>query len=759
MTVGLDAAIGRCSSALRQHGMWETTLLVFTSDNGGRLSQHVTNYPFKGGKYSNFEGGVRVRAALGGGALPAALRGQSSAAYMHLADWLPTLAHVAGVSGRDERAEAATSWNGAHASGLGGYDGEPMWPMWLALLQRLQANESIASGGTAGAADTVSVIPADVAAQRTRYLLLEHYAELAGSGNSGADAESDHGISAADNQAALIEVNGQGQIGSALKFLGGVIRQCHRKRERCPVPHATYDRDCRTGCLFDLANDPTEEHDLATSRPDDLARLKRVAYGMRIYRFDDDADRGVNDAPTCASGDDSIMEVAWSRRASAGGYGVFSPWLADFPSPPPGSPVPLAPLSPPPSSPVPLAPLSPPPSSPEPLAPLSPPLNPFEAPAPPLATMTAVALQDHAFMHSPSVHDSYRFPGHANDGNLSSFVNGEKGLGNWISVRLHPHTSVGWVAIYNRDDQPAAAMELGRFEIWTSSSAGDTSGVDARRCGEARADDSTFHHQPLLVWCGHLGAQRTFVTLLQVGTTPRALMLAELVVYPFDERGRNRSRNSPRLPPPSPSTAPLLPSLPLSPTPLPPPSSPRLPLPSSPLPLPPKPASRLPSQSSSHLPLERLPLQPPPTVVSPPLLPPTPPTEDDLHDSSSPSTTMSVLSPQHPPINWEDKQSMGSGSIGALSTVALAVLCFLLACCNAMTMRPCRRGLLPRSSRKYTPFADEASAPGMLLPQAQSSSSAPPRDVCSGSGPEDGSCEQQQTMIELLPQAQAATCS
>ena len=65
MTVGIDRAIGRTAAALRARGMWDTSLFVFASDNGGRLDHHISNYPLAGGKYSNLQGGVRVRAAIG----------------------------------------------------------------------------------------------------------------------------------------------------------------------------------------------------------------------------------------------------------------------------------------------------------------------------------------------------------------------------------------------------------------------------------------------------------------------------------------------------------------------------------------------------------------------------------------------------------------------------------------------------------------------------------------------------------------------
>ena len=40
-------------------GMWERTLVAFVSDNGAQLD-HGANFPFRGGKHTFWEGGVRV---------------------------------------------------------------------------------------------------------------------------------------------------------------------------------------------------------------------------------------------------------------------------------------------------------------------------------------------------------------------------------------------------------------------------------------------------------------------------------------------------------------------------------------------------------------------------------------------------------------------------------------------------------------------------------------------------------------------------
>lgn len=62
MLVGLDRAVGRVLDALRERGLEENTLVVFTSDNGGAhyVGLPDLNHPYRGWKMTFFEGGVHV---------------------------------------------------------------------------------------------------------------------------------------------------------------------------------------------------------------------------------------------------------------------------------------------------------------------------------------------------------------------------------------------------------------------------------------------------------------------------------------------------------------------------------------------------------------------------------------------------------------------------------------------------------------------------------------------------------------------------
>mmetsp|Transcript_35252 Transcript_35252/g.81701 ORF Transcript_35252/g.81701 Transcript_35252/m.81701 type:complete len:629 (+) Transcript_35252:41-1927(+) len=82
---------------LRDRNMWNNTLFVYTSDNGGCSKSGGYNNPLRGGKHFLFEGGIKVRAFVGGPALPEKARGTRYQGLMHISDLMPTILDVAGV--------------------------------------------------------------------------------------------------------------------------------------------------------------------------------------------------------------------------------------------------------------------------------------------------------------------------------------------------------------------------------------------------------------------------------------------------------------------------------------------------------------------------------------------------------------------------------------------------------------------------------------------------------------------------------------
>jgi arylsulfatase A-like enzyme len=151
MVTCLDDNLKNVTTQLKDKGMWENTLMVLSSDNGGYVKDYnggcntstgfggadstdsghggacfngeagANNFPLRAGKYAMFEGGIRVNAFVSGGFLPASVRGTKLDSMIHIVDWYMTFAKLAGL----EKVE--DPW--AAASGLPPIDSLDVWPL------------------------------------------------------------------------------------------------------------------------------------------------------------------------------------------------------------------------------------------------------------------------------------------------------------------------------------------------------------------------------------------------------------------------------------------------------------------------------------------------------------------------------------------------------------------------------------------------------------------------------------------------------
>ncbi|XP_046584420.1 arylsulfatase B-like isoform X1 [Haliotis rubra] len=94
MASALDDAVGNVTKALKDKGIFEDTLILFLSDNGGDLENYGNNYPLRGGKYTIWEGGTRTICFMNGAGLKR--RGHTFSGLIHAVDWKATLISAAG---------------------------------------------------------------------------------------------------------------------------------------------------------------------------------------------------------------------------------------------------------------------------------------------------------------------------------------------------------------------------------------------------------------------------------------------------------------------------------------------------------------------------------------------------------------------------------------------------------------------------------------------------------------------------------------
>lgn len=119
MVEKLDDAVGQVMAAIDKQGLKDRTIVVFTSDNGGRITQQTTsNVPLKFGKASAYEGGVRVPLIV---RWPGVVKpGAISNAPVITMDLFSTIVEACGLEIRK---------NSATSTGFSGRDGLSLLPI------------------------------------------------------------------------------------------------------------------------------------------------------------------------------------------------------------------------------------------------------------------------------------------------------------------------------------------------------------------------------------------------------------------------------------------------------------------------------------------------------------------------------------------------------------------------------------------------------------------------------------------------------
>ena len=91
-----DDGVGRVLAALREAGLEQNTLVAFTADNGGSLPHAQNNDPWRDGKQSHYDGGLRVPFMV---RWPGHIRSGSHSDYAGLNfDLFPTFLELAGAT-------------------------------------------------------------------------------------------------------------------------------------------------------------------------------------------------------------------------------------------------------------------------------------------------------------------------------------------------------------------------------------------------------------------------------------------------------------------------------------------------------------------------------------------------------------------------------------------------------------------------------------------------------------------------------------
>eukprot|EP00931_Biecheleriopsis_adriatica_P056364 TRINITY_DN33400_c0_g1_i1.p1 TRINITY_DN33400_c0_g1~~TRINITY_DN33400_c0_g1_i1.p1 ORF type:complete len:681 (+),score=133.82 TRINITY_DN33400_c0_g1_i1:220-2043(+) len=251
MALYMDAAIGEAVQALKSRGMYEDTLIIFTADNGGPIYEPAAanNFPLKGGKYSDWEGGIRTNAFVSGGFVPETRRGSKFEGVINIADWYGTLLELAGVDLVDHKAEQANKW--LMEKGLPLLPPVDSVPQWKSIVEE--------KNGRPGAMH----LSEQAVLQWPFKLVTGSQVYSTWTGPVYPNCSTVHSSYAQD---------GPLPAKQDIKVLGEPMRIASSNAES---DRQSWTRDCGAGCLLNVQEDPTEHTDLAAD-PDYAETLKSM---------------------------------------------------------------------------------------------------------------------------------------------------------------------------------------------------------------------------------------------------------------------------------------------------------------------------------------------------------------------------------------------------------------------------------------------------------------------------------------------------
>ena len=288
----MDDVVGDIVAKLKDKGMYDDTVIALMADNGGPvyLPGAANNHPLKGGKYSDWEGGVRTNALISGGQVPPTTRGSTYANPVSIADWFGMFCDIFGVYSHDSKSEAANEWMA---------DNRPDLPT----LPPVDAVSGLFSSIMAQDQDTNyhPALPISPDA-----LLSYPYKIVTG-------------VQTYSNYTGLLFPNCS-TLSPTNPYLpwhnDSHLMNSHLDWSLDPdeLDRHLWAYDCGdSGCLYNVKQDPNETTDLAERMPDVLERLRSLLDEHAATIFN--PDRGVEDVRACQ----------YSASVNGGYYG---PWIS-----------------------------------------------------------------------------------------------------------------------------------------------------------------------------------------------------------------------------------------------------------------------------------------------------------------------------------------------------------------------------------------------------------------------------------------------
>ncbi|XP_069677338.1 arylsulfatase B-like isoform X2 [Periplaneta americana] len=259
----LDESVGKVVAALRDRDMLQNSVILFISDNGaptlpvGAWPNWGSNYPLRGLKLTQWEGGVRGVGALWSAGLGTP---RVSSQLVHVTDWLPTLYRAAG--GDPERLQK-----------LDGVD------QWNALLHDKPSKRS----------DALLYVDE----MRKVWGVRSDRWKLVGGSNQGGMFDGYSGEiglspkSPAYDDTAVLRSDVAKALSAVKSTMDAASLQQLRSKATVKCPEQVNRTVCDLvknpePCLFDIDTDPCEANNLAESHPQEVSRLTKLYEALTV---------------------------------------------------------------------------------------------------------------------------------------------------------------------------------------------------------------------------------------------------------------------------------------------------------------------------------------------------------------------------------------------------------------------------------------------------------------------------------------------
>ena len=264
IVMALDEGIGNLTQVYKTLGLFDDTVFLFLSDNGGDNAVGGFNVPLRGQKGSLWEGGVRSQTFVHWSGLPAAVKGSIWGGMAHAADWGVTLTAALGHQALKQAGEPE-------------FDGFNLWPALVnsRASPRTEMLLSMRSAGDCRGPDPLCRHPGHLAYRKGRYKLI--YGKP---GLSGELSFNGWGVPPNEGASRPAPTTIAPQSHESIYKWGGIL-------------------------LFDIEQDPLEEHDISTGHlgiVDELVKALHAHNSSHIDQSTFSNRRTLPDKEPCGNG-------------------------------------------------------------------------------------------------------------------------------------------------------------------------------------------------------------------------------------------------------------------------------------------------------------------------------------------------------------------------------------------------------------------------------------------------------------------------